>query len=56
MYSETLRIMDDNTILYMVDEFKSEILYCDEIISQKDAEIQRLREELAQHKNTDDLK
>ena len=62
MYSEALRIMDENTALYMINELKGEIHYCDDIISQKNdvisqkaAEIQRLREKLAQHENADNL-
>ena len=60
MYSDALLIMDRNTERYMVDELKAQLARQkaenDAVISQKDAEIQRLREQLAQRENTDDLK
>lgn len=60
MYSEALRIMDENTVFYMVDELKAQLAKQkaekDAMISQKDAEIQHLREELAQRGKTDDIR
>lgn len=60
MYSEALRIMDENTVFYMVDELKAQLAKQkaekDAVISQKDAEIQHLREELARRGKTDDIR
>lgn len=64
MYSEALRIMDENTVKYMIDELKAAIsqkdaalFQKDAVLSQKDAEIsqkeeeiERLRQQLAKYK------
>ena len=47
MYSEALRIMDQNTVKYMIDELKAELSQKDSELSQKDSEIERLRSQLA---------
>ena len=39
MFSEALRILDDNTAQYMVDEMKKEIQEKDELIAEKDKAI-----------------
>lgn len=63
MYSEALRIMDENTVHYMIDELKaklsrkdselsrkdSELSQKDSELSQKDSEIERLRMQLAKY-------
>ena len=48
MYSDALKIMDENTVIYMVDEMKAEIARKDEELSQKESEITRKDEELSQ--------
>ena len=57
MYSEALRIMDQNTVNYMIDELKAELsaqkaAYSAEL-SQKDSEIEKLRTQLAQYEAQD---
>ena len=42
MYSEALRIMDQNMVKYMIDELKA-------ALSQKDSEIEKLRTQLAKY-------
>ena len=68
MYSEALKIMDYNTVSYMVDELKSELAESKATISQRDAElaeskaaisqkdakIQRLLAKLEQYGDTDE--
>lgn len=49
MYSEALAIMDKNTELYMIDRMKKEIKRKDTALAKKDAEIERLRNLLAQY-------
>lgn len=56
MYSEALRIMDENTVKYMIDELKealslkdSEISKMGSEISKKDSEIEILRAQLAKY-------
>ncbi len=39
MFSEALRILDDNTAQYMVDEMKKEIQEKDELIAENKVEI-----------------
>ncbi len=62
MFSEALRILDDNTAQYMVDEMKKEIQEKDELIdaitneknaeiARKDAEIEALKAMLAEKTN-----
>ncbi len=51
MFSEALRILDDNTAQYMVDEMKKEIQEKDELIAEKDAEIETLKAMLAKKTN-----
>ena len=52
--------MDENTVFYMVDELKAQLAKQkaekDAVISQKDAEIQHIREELARRGKTDDIR
>lgn len=47
MFSEALRIMDQNTVKYMIDELKTKISQQESVISQKDSEIEKLRAQLA---------
>lgn len=56
MYSEALRIMDQNTVKYMIDELKAALSQKDSELSQrnselllKDSEIERLRTQLAMY-------
>ena len=54
MFSEALRILDDNTAQYMVDEMKKEIQEKDALIAEKDmalAEIETLKAMLAEKTN-----
>lgn len=48
MFSDALRIMDQNAIEYMVDELKAEMARLDSELSKKDSEIERLRALLMQ--------
>jgi len=50
MFSEALRIMDENTVKLMIEQQKEEIKEKDEIIQQKDAELARVIEENARQK------
>ncbi|MDE6640050.1 MAG: Rpn family recombination-promoting nuclease/putative transposase [Acetatifactor sp.] len=57
MYSEALRIMDQNTVNYMIDELKAELSAQKAAVLQKDSEIERLRTQLAKyeaHTNRED--
>ena len=56
MYSDALRIMDQNMVKYMIDELKAELsvqktalLQKDSEIFQKDSEIENLRTQLAKY-------
>lgn len=53
MYSEALKILDKNTVEYMIDELKDQLAqYKDELARQKsesDAEIQQLRQRLEKY-------
>lgn len=49
MYSEALRIMDQNTVNYMIDELKAELSAQKAAVLQKDSEIERLRTQLAKY-------
>lgn len=53
MFSDALRILDENTVNYMIEEFKAEIagLKCElkvkgDVIEEKDNEIIRLRRQI----------
>ena len=53
MYSEALRIMDQNMVKYMIDELKAELsaqkaAYSAEL-SQKNSEIEKLRNQLTKY-------
>ena len=50
MFSEALRIMDENTVKLMIEQQKEEIKEKDEIIQQKDAELASVIEENARQK------
>jgi hypothetical protein len=50
MFSEALRIMDENTVKLMIEQQKEEIKAQAEIIQQKDAELARVTEENARQK------
>lgn len=50
MFSEALRIMDENTVKLMIEQQKEEIKAQAEIIQQKDAELARVIEENARQK------
>ena len=56
MYSEALRIMDENTVSYMIDELKAQIIKqkeeSDAVISQKNAVISRKDAVISQHEVT----
>lgn len=56
MYSEALRIMDENTVSYMIDELKAQIIKqkeeSDAVISQKDAMISQKDTMISQHEVT----
>lgn len=56
MYSEALRVMDQNTVEYMIDELKAEISAQKDVLAQKDSallqkdsEIEQLRTLLAMY-------
>ena len=53
MYSEALRIMDQNTVKYMIDELKAALSQKDSELSQKDSEIERLRTRLMEYEQQD---
>lgn len=48
MYSDALRIMDENTVKYMVDEMRTEISRQKDALSQKDAKISEQKDALSQ--------
>lgn len=52
MYSEALRIMDENTVKYMIDELKEALSLKDYEISKKDSEIEMLRAKLAKYEDS----
>ena len=56
MYSEALRIMDKNTVSYMIDELMAQIIKqkeeSDAVISQKDAVISQKDAVISQHEVT----
>lgn len=43
MYSEALKILDENTIKYMIDELQKELAEKDATLKMKDQEIQELK-------------
>jgi len=47
MYSDALRIMDENTIKYMVDEMRDEIDRMNEVLTVRDSEIALQQDELS---------
>ena len=49
MYSEELRILDRNTVQYMVDEMQEEIEMQRKELAAKDKEILRLQTLLSEH-------
>ena len=69
MYSEELRIMDQNMVKYMIDELKdallqkeselsaqkATLLQKDFEIAQKDSEIERLRTQLAKYEAQNEI-
>ena len=69
MYSEALRIMDQNMVKYMIDEVKdallqkeselsaqkATLLQKDFEIAQKDSEIERLRTQLAKYEAQNEI-
>ena len=69
MYSEALRIMDQNMVKYMIDELKdallqkeselsaqkATLLQKDFEIAQKDSEIERLRTQLAKYEAQNEI-
>ena len=50
MFSEALRIMDENTVKLMIEQQKEEIKAQNEMIQQKDAEIAKQKEEIQKYR------
>lgn len=50
MFSEELRILDNNTVKYMVDQLEEEIKEKDAMIADKESTIAKLQAELEQYK------
>ena len=48
MFSEALRIMDENTALYMIDEMKNEISEQNEMISEQNETISEQNETISE--------
>ncbi len=55
MYSEALRILDENTVKYMIDELKEALSKKDSELSRKDSEIEELRSRLAKYEQTEQV-
>ena len=50
MFSEALRIMDENTVKLMIEQQKEEIKAQNELIQQKEAELRDKEAEIIKHK------
>ena len=50
MFSEALKILDHNTVQYMIEEQQKELMQKDELLKERDAEIEQLRAEVAELK------
>ena len=48
MFSEALRILDENTVKYMIEELQKKVEEQDAVIDKKDAEIEELKRQLEQ--------
>lgn len=48
MYSEALRVMDQNTVEYMIDELKAEISAQKDVLAQKDSVLLAQKNALSQ--------
>ena len=48
MFSEALKVLDENTVKYMIEEMKQELEESKQKLIQKDLELERKNQELAE--------